>query len=500
MSSFPPPDRGIYQVGPIVCFPATNWTHLTLMPTFTRMRLVRAAVALAAVALGAPAVANAASTFFIRGGGDGHGIGMSQYGAEGYAQHGKSYKFILAHYYRGTALGHTDPGQVVRVLLATGSAGFSGATRAAGKRLDPSLTYTVSGLPNGELGVFNGAGKRVARAAAPLIATGPGPLSVAGLGAYRGSLEFRPDGSGGVETVEAVGLDDYVRGVISGEVPSSWAPEALKTQAVAARTYAITTDVGGADYNLYPDTRSQMYGGVGAETPSTDAAVAATRGQVVTYNGAPVVTYFFNSSGGHTENIENVWPGATPEPWLRGVPDPYDGAAGDPYHRWGSQMTTAAAAAKLGAFVKGSLVGIRITKHGASPRILTAQVVGTRGRVNVTGLQLQQVFGLLTTYASFTTVSSATFVPSARGVRAALQVPGGARLVAAVALVPVVAGDVVPARAGAAFTLQVQRGSGWRTYGHYTLGAGGRYSITLPSRGVYRVMYRGLAGPPVTAG
>ena len=254
-----------------------------------------------------------------------------------------------------------------------------GRREAAGKKLDPSATYTVAPLANGLLGVFDGAGKRVARGAAPLTATGPGPLSVAGLGAYRGSLEFRPDGSGGIETVEAVGLDDYVRGVISKEVPSSWAPEALKAQAVAARTYAITTDVGGGEYNLYPDTRSQMYGGVGAETPSTDAAVAATRGQVVTYNGAPVVTYFFNSSGGHTENIENVWPGATPEPWLRGVPDPYDGADGDPYHRWGSQMTTAAAAAKLGSFVKGSLLGIRVTKHGASPRILTAQVVGTRG-------------------------------------------------------------------------------------------------------------------------
>ena len=470
------------------------------MPTVTRMRLVRAAMALAAVALGAPAAANAASTLFIRGGGDGHGIGMSQYGAEGYAQHGKSYKFILAHYYQGTVLGKTSPRQIVRVLLQTGSGSFAGATDAAGRKLDPSLTYTVAVLPNGQMGVFNLKRKRVARGNAPLTVTGPGTLTVAGLGAYRGSLEFRPDGSGGVETVEAVGLDDYVRGVISKEVPSSWAPEALKAQAVAARTYAITTDVGGGDYNLYPDTRSQMYGGVGAETPSTDAAVGATRGQVVTYNGVPVVTYFFNSSGGHTENIENVWPGSMPEPWLRGVPDPYDGAAGDPYHRWELQMTTAAAAAKLSALVKGSLLGIRVTKHGASPRILTAQVLGTRGAVNVTGLQLQHVFGLLTTYARFTVVSSSTFVPSARDVRAALQVPGSARLLAAVALVPIVTGHLFPARAGTSFTLQVRRRSGWRTYGRYTLSAGGRYSITLPTRGVYRVRYRGLAGPPVAAG
>ena len=87
--------------------------------------------------------------------------------------------------------------------------------------------------------------------------------------------------------MEAVGLDDYVRGVISAEMPSGWSPQALDVQAVAARTYAITTDVSGSNFDLYPDTRSQMYRGVAAETPSTDAAVAATRGQVVTYAGRP---------------------------------------------------------------------------------------------------------------------------------------------------------------------------------------------------------------------
>src|SRR2546421_3006627 len=103
-----------------------------------------------------------------------------------------------------------------------------------------------------------------------------------------------------------------------------------------------------------------MYTGVAAETPSTDAAVAATRRQVVTYDGTPVVTYFFNSSGGHTENVENVWPGATPEPWLRGVSDPYDGVAADPYHRWGYTLTAAAAQAKLGGWVKGDRKSTRL--------------------------------------------------------------------------------------------------------------------------------------------
>jgi len=156
-------------------------------------------------------------------------------------------------------------------------------------------------------------------------------------------------------------LDDYVRGVISAEMPSSWSAEALKAQAVAARTYAITTSVGGAGFDLYSDTRSQMYTGVSAETASTDAAVAATRGQVVTFNGAPAVTYFFSSSGGHTENIQDVWPGSTPEPWLVGVSDPYDGAGGDPYHQWTYQLSLPEATAKLSGLVKGMLRGIQVT-------------------------------------------------------------------------------------------------------------------------------------------
>ena len=305
---------------------------------------------------------------------------MSQYGAYGYALHGWTYQQILAHYYTGTALGKTNPSQTVRVLLGSGSAAFAGATHAGNKKLNPSLTYDVVPLANGSLKLVNqSTGKAVGKFPAPLTATGPGPLSVAGLGSYRGSLEFRPNGSGGVYTVNALGLDDYVQGVIAAEMPSTWSPQALDAQAVAARTYAITTDVAGSFYNLYPDTRSQMYRGVAAETPATDAAVAATSGQIVTYNGAPAVTYFFSSSGGYTENVEDAWPGATADPWLRGVPDPYDGAGGDPYHHWTRQLSLSAATKQLGKLVKGKLLGIKVTQHGASPRIMSADVLGTGG-------------------------------------------------------------------------------------------------------------------------
>jgi stage II sporulation protein D len=455
----------------------------------------------AALVLAGPAAA--ASTLFIRGRGDGHGIGMSQYGAYGYAQHGWSYRQILAHYYTGTAIGQTSPNQVVRVLLGGGAAAFAGATQAGGKRLNPRLTYGVRALANGQLALVNQTtDKQVGTFSAPLTATGPSPLSLAGLGAYRGSLEFRPNGSSGVYTVDVVGVDDYVRGVIAAEMPSSWAPEALKAQAVAARTYAITSDVAGTFYNLYPDTRSQMYRGVSAETAATDAAVSATSGQIVTYNGAPAVTYFFASSGGHTENVEDVWPAADAAPWLRGVNDPYDGAAGDPYHHWTRQLSVPAAAKRLGPLLKGKLVGIRVTQHGASPRIMSAVVIGTKGTVTVTGAQLQSAFGLLSTWARFTTISARSGAGAMTGgVHPASDLAVLAQLKQAFGLAgktpALLRGNVVPAGKGDKVMIERKTRDGWRQSGVARLGKNGGYAVEVPGAGVYRAVYRGLDGPAV---
>ena len=433
--------------------------------------------------------ARAASTFYIRGGGDGHGIGMSQYGAYGYALHGATYEVILAHYYQGTVLGQTSPDQTVRVLLATGAASFSGASAAEGARLSPTQTYTVKALANGRLSITPASGKPLkttfvapltVTAGAPVTAGGvpvtvgaSAPLTVPGHGTFRGALQFRPDGQGGVQTVDAVGLDDYVRGVVADEMPSGWAPQALEAQAVAARTYAITTTVSGNGYDLYDDTRSQMYGGVGAETAASDAAVQATRGQIVTYQGQPAVTYFFASSGGYTESIQNAWPGTSPEPWLRGVADPYDGAAGDPYHRWGTDLSLRAAAAKLGSLVKGSLIGVAVTEHGVSPRIIQAVVTGTRGTTTVSGGQLQQAFGLLTTDATFTTITTSA---------------GRTKLT----------GRVFPARPGAGYVVQSLQHGGWQTIARARVAAGGSYAHAVPAPGTYRIQFGQLDGPAVT--
>jgi stage II sporulation protein D len=182
-------------------------------------------------------------------------------------------------------------------------------------------------------------------------------------------------------------------------MPASWAVAALRAQAVAARTYAVTDTVGGHGYDLFPDQRSQVYKGADVETAATDAAVARTAGQVVTYHGRPVITYFFASSGGRTANVEDSFPGAAPEPWLVSVSDPYEGAAGAPLHRWRLRFTRRQAQAKLGSLVKGRLRAIKVTRHGATPRIVRARVRGSRGTTTATGTQLRNDLGLYSTWA-----------------------------------------------------------------------------------------------------
>ncbi|MFL5905727.1 MAG: SpoIID/LytB domain-containing protein, partial [Solirubrobacteraceae bacterium] len=222
---------------------------------------------LAVASTAAPAAAFAADRVWIEGHGFGHGIGLSQEGARGFAAHGFDYRRILGHYYRGTAVGRLASGRSVRVLLSSGGpAAFSGASDVGGVRLEPGRTYTAVALPGGRLEVRLG-GRAVARGPSPLRVRGAGPLNVGG-GTYRGVLDLGAV-PGGVQVVNELGLEDYVRGVVSAESPASWPIEALKAQAVAARGYAATTSHGGG-FDQYADTRSQVYRGVAAETARTD--------------------------------------------------------------------------------------------------------------------------------------------------------------------------------------------------------------------------------------
>jgi len=199
-------------------------------------------------------------------------------------------------------------------------------------------------------------------------------------------------------TVHKVPLERYVRGVVSAEVPSEWPLAALEAQAIASRTYALTAHAGGSRFDVYSDTRSQVYRGVAAETAQTNAAVAATAGQIVTYAGRPAITYFFADSGGMTEDVQNAWPGSEPQPWLRGVLDPYDTEA---QSRWKLNLSFTAAAARLQGLVKGRFRGIEVLRRGHSPRILAAAILGTAGNIRVGGAELAARLGLRDTWAYF---------------------------------------------------------------------------------------------------
>jgi stage II sporulation protein D len=153
--------------------------------------------------------------------------------------------------------------------------------------------------------------------------------------------------------------------------------------------------------------------------------------------------------------------------------------------------------------VKGKLVGIRITQRGASPRIMAAVVIGTKGTTTVTGSQLQGAFGLLSTWASFTTISASAGPtrPASGGVHLANDLAVLTQLMRVFALpgqtVPVLRGNVVPASRGDRITVQVRSGKNWRRIAGARLGQGGAYTVRVPGAGVYRTVYRGLDGPSV---
>jgi stage II sporulation protein D len=449
--------------------------------------MTRTLSALAAVSLalaGAPTAHAAKSTFTIKGAGFGHGVGMSQYGAMGYAQHGASARDILAHYYTGTSLGTTDPAKTVRVQLTDkiGTARITGARQAGERSLDPSVSYTISrhGLTQVDLSAH---GKRVATFNAPLQVAGDGGITTFGSKGYRGVLEFAPGLFGGVSVVNAVSLEDYLQGVVPAESPSSWPAAALQAQAIAARTYAITTARPGSDFDQYADTRSQVYGGVSVETPATNQAVASTRGQVVTYQGDPVVTYFFSTSGGKTENVENTTLGNEPKPWLKSVDDPYDDVS--PRHRWTpTTMTLPQAGKKLRGLYRGGFRGIKVLQRGASPRIMRALVRGTRGSTEVNGATLRQKLELFDTWAYFTSVT-------AKSSRA----PAGAH--ASSARERVLAGTVMPARRGSIAQVKVLRGGHWFFAGSAWIGRRGAYRWPVVKAGTYRVVYQDAPGPAI---
>jgi stage II sporulation protein D len=426
--------------------------------------------------------ARASTRWTVRGGGFGHGVGMSQYGAYGYAQHTWTYDAILRHYYQGAQVASASS-RKVRVLLGTDrrTVRFRGADRLAGVRdLRPSTTYTAR--RSGSRVALNAGRKRVGTYRLVRAYRRGGTVRFLGRtmngvrnSRFHGAFDVRP----GLWVINRVGLDDYVKGVVSGEMPSSWAPEALKAQAVAARTYAVATRKVGGVFDLYPDTRSQVYQGVAGETFGTNTAVRATRGRIVTYDGGPIVTYYFSTSGGETENVEYSFFGALPKPYLRAVDDPYDGIS--PRHRWRFRFSSSRLDARLGA--PGRLRKVKVLKRGASPRIVRARVYGTRGSRTLNGAQIRSRLGLYDTWAYFTRVStsqaaSVHFARTSRSYRPR-------RL----------EGAFVPAPRGRRIRVELRVGKRWKRVGTVRTSPRGSYRVDVRRAGLYRVRAGSVAGP-----
>ena len=195
--------------------------------------------------------------------------------------------------------------------------------------------------------------------------------------------------------IDAVGLEQYLRGVVPAEMPSDWPPEALKAQAVAARSYALANLAKGRPFDLYGDTRSQVYGGIAAESPAASAAVAATSGEVVLYRGTVADTLFFSTSGGRTASaLEST---GTAVPYLVPVSDPYDVLS--PYHDWGPVVVDAATVAKK-LKLSGPIADVQAS-NGPSGRVRSMTFVSEDGsEVTVTGSQVRTALDLRSTWFS----------------------------------------------------------------------------------------------------
>uniref|UniRef100_UPI004025AACF SpoIID/LytB domain-containing protein n=1 Tax=Megasphaera sp. TaxID=2023260 RepID=UPI004025AACF len=229
--------------------------------------------------------------------------------------------------------------------------------------------------------------------------------------AYRGAIRvMNSPQRWGLPVVNVVPVEQYLYGVVGKEMSPSWSEEALKAQAVAARTYAIAhkSRFSQRGFDLTDDTSSQVYAGINGESPSIIKAVNATKGEIITYQGRPIDAFFCSTAGGWTENSENVW--GSHIPYLRGVSDASDEMPG---YRWAVTTTPEQMAAKLSAAGKGvgRIQAIELSPlakrpmttadRGVSGRVQSMVVKGSKGSVTVKGSAFQSIFGLRSTLFDF---------------------------------------------------------------------------------------------------
>ena len=363
----------------------------------------------------------ASGSFTIVGHGFGHGHGMSQYGANGAALKGLKHEGILSFYYPGTALAKTAGWLRVLISAHTGTdlvvlAQPGLILRDRGTNKDYPLPtnlgatkwrLTVDGAASvvdyksdvwhryrpGGLAVLTGDGAfRVTSGTLTLVTS-------SGNRVYRDQLNNRSPapGSTGRVTVNSVTLDNYVKGVVPAEMPASWSPEAVQAQAVAARTYAWWSQAPHPDryYQICDTSSCQVYKGYAGEHPAANAAVDATRGQILRYGGEPAFTQFSASSGGRTS--------AGGFPYLPSKGDPYDAWTGNSVHDWSVKVSETTLEKRYPGI--GDLKKIKVTSREGggewNGRVWNVTLVGGSASKVVTGSDLRSVYGLRSTYFTF---------------------------------------------------------------------------------------------------
>ncbi|ESA37193.1 hypothetical protein N836_04145 [Leptolyngbya sp. Heron Island J] len=209
---------------------------------------------------------------------------------------------------------------------------------------------------------------------------------------YRGKVKLVPV-DGGVTAVNYVNIDAYLYSVVGSEMPASWPQEALRSQAVAARSYALyQKNRASRDlfYDLNSTQVSQVYKGLEGEATSTQSAVDATRGKVLTHGGKVIEAVFHSSSGGHTENSEHVWSKAVP--YLKGVPD-FDQNA--PVYSWRAQFSLEEVGARIG--YPGTIQAVEVLSRTPQGRANRMTIIGNAGTLTITGSTFRQKLGLRST-------------------------------------------------------------------------------------------------------
>ncbi len=205
--------------------------------------------------------------------------------------------------------------------------------------------------------------------------------------------------------INKLNIEDYLKGVVPSEMPSSFNMEALKAQAIAARTYALSRIKEKNIYDVTATPSTQAYLGVDKESVKTTQAVEETRGEVITYDGKIIEALYHSTSGGYTENNENVW-FSVPYPYLRGVESPFEDNS--PYYNWTQTFTNYRIQILFKKYFKqnnlydiGEILGFEVLKRGVSPRVVEIKVIGMYDEIILTGTQFRSILGLKSTWFDF---------------------------------------------------------------------------------------------------